>query len=279
MYRKEDVVIYINTMLPFGAALAGRLTGKPVYFHIHEISLQPKGLKWFLRLVVQHTATKVIFVSRAVRDSESFRHVHQKVVYNGLPAELVDSARERVYSWKQKGIFSVLMVSSLKDYKGLPELFEMARLCESRDDVKFTLVLNAGTHEIDSYFYAQYLPKNLFVAPRQKDLVPFYRETSLLLNLSRPDEWVETFGLTILEAMAFGIPVIVPPVGGPAELVTDGVEGYQLSCYDKDAVAARILELASDEKQCLKLSENARKRSLDFSEETFNAEILKAIGD
>ena len=29
-YRKEEVAFYINTMLPFGAALAGRLTGKPV---------------------------------------------------------------------------------------------------------------------------------------------------------------------------------------------------------------------------------------------------------
>ena len=40
---------------------------------------------------------------------------------------------------------------------------------------------------------------------------------------------VETFGMTILEAMPYGIPAIVPNVGGPLELVQHGYNGY---CVD-----------------------------------------------
>ena len=40
-FRKEDVVIYINTLLPFGGALAGRLIGKKVIYHVHETSIRP----------------------------------------------------------------------------------------------------------------------------------------------------------------------------------------------------------------------------------------------
>ena len=44
-YRKEDITIYINTLLPFGAALAGKIMGKPVMYHVHETSIRPPVLK------------------------------------------------------------------------------------------------------------------------------------------------------------------------------------------------------------------------------------------
>jgi glycosyltransferase involved in cell wall biosynthesis len=97
------------------------------------------------------------------------------------------------------------------------------------------------------------------------------------LNLSRIDEWIETFGLTILEALAFGIPVIVPPVGGPSEIVFDGKEGFLISSYEIDAIAQKIAFLSINPEICFELSRNAKKRSLDFMEEEFNAKILKFL--
>ena len=79
----------------------------------------------------------------------------------------------------------------------------------------------------------------------------------MVLNLSKVDECVETFGLTILEAMAFGIPVIVPPIGGPAEIVTDGVEGYVISSYETNDIAKKIKELSMDKAKWTELSINA----------------------
>ena len=39
--RRKEVVIYINTLLPFGAALAGKLMGKKIIYHLHETSMKP----------------------------------------------------------------------------------------------------------------------------------------------------------------------------------------------------------------------------------------------
>lgn len=36
---QKDVVFYINTLLPVGPALAGRLMGKRVVYHYHENAL------------------------------------------------------------------------------------------------------------------------------------------------------------------------------------------------------------------------------------------------
>ncbi len=276
-YRNEDVIIYVNTMLPFGAGLVGRVMGKPVYYHIHETSLTPASFKRFLRAIVQKTASKVIFVSKAVEEAESFDNIPQEVIYNALPDAFTEVALNIPYSPMKERNFNVLMICSLKAYKGVDEFIAIARLCQEHANITFTLILNAEEAEIDAYFKETRRPANLTLISRQKDLVPFYKQTSLLLNLSRVDQWVETFGLTIVEAMAFGIPVIVPPVGGPAEIVHDGREGYLVSSYETEKIAGLIIELSKDEEKCLALSKAARKRAEDFKEAVFEEKIVELI--
>ena len=46
---------------------------------------------------------------------------------------------------------------------------------------------------------------NLQIVSRQNDVAPFYNEASIVLNLSDKRRFVETFGLTALEAMSAGL--------------------------------------------------------------------------
>jgi glycosyltransferase involved in cell wall biosynthesis len=276
-YWRKDVIIYVNTMLPFGAGLAGKLMGKPVIYHIHETTLSPPGLKIFLRKVIHFSSQKNIFVSHSVKNLESFDGLFQSVVYNALPSNFAEITVNQVYSPFCKEQFNVLMISSMKAYKGVFEFIEIARKLQNKKEITHTLVLNAFQDEIDTFFEKIALPSNIKIYSQQKDVIPFYLNSSLVLNLSRIDEWIETFGLTILEALAFGIPVIVPPVGGPSEIVFDGKEGFLISSYEIDAIAQKIAFLSINPEICFELSRNAKKRSLDFMEEEFNAKILKFL--
>lgn len=58
-------------------------------------------------------------------------------------------------------------------------------------------------------------------------------------------QWPEPFGLVMIESMACGTPVIVPPLGAAPELVVDGVTGFVRTEID-DMVAAvgRLGELS-----------------------------------
>lgn len=270
-YWRQDISFYVNTMMPFGAALAAKFMGKPVIYHVHETSLRPKALKFFLRLIIRLTATKVIFVSNYLREVEGFKGVSQFVVHNVLDANFAETP---VKSFQP---FTVLMVCSLKTYKGVVEFFEVAELLLTHPSICFTLVLNAEQVEIDAFLDDMVIPGNVKIFSRQSNVTQFYSEASLLLNLSRPDQWVETFGLTILEAMAHGLPVVVPPVGGPAEIVTDGQEGFLISCYEVQKIASIILQIADSSELHSLLSNNALKRASDFDLDNFNENIAKII--
>lgn len=273
-YLNKDVIIYVNTILPFGAALSGKLMRKPVFYHIHETSIKPQLLKEFLSFIVQKTASRIIFVSNTLKETESFENMEQTIIYNALPNNFAIKALEDNYAAQDaNGFFNVLMICSLKSYKGVEEFIKIARLCELHSNIKFTLVLNVGQLEVDAYFSNIRLPQNVTIVALQKELDHLYEKANLVLNLSRIDQCVEAFGLTILEAMSYGIPVIVPPVGGPTEIVTDDVEGYLISAYEIDTIAEKIMELSQNKQKCMELSENARKRSLYFNEETFKSEI------
>lgn len=271
-YCRRDVIFYVNTMMPCGAALAARLMRKQVIYHLHETSLRPVLLKKLLRLVIRLTTSKIIFVSNYLCKVEGFRNIPQYVVHNALSMNITKQPVRQMVSK-----FDVLMVCSLKKYKGIFEFFEIAKKLLCQSSIRFTLVLNAEQQEIDSWIAGVDIPDNITIFSRQNDVLPFYNNANLLLNLSRPDEWIETFGLTILEGMAQGLPVIAPPVGGPAEIISNGKDGFLISCYETKNIATMILKLASDHEYYSHLAHNAWGRANDFSLTYFKESIIKVI--
>ena len=107
----------------------------------------------------------------------------------------------------------------------------------------------------------------------------FLAKTSLLLNLSRIDQWIETFGLTILEAMYFGIPCIVPNLGGPTEIIDHGINGFCISSYEVESIYNKIKELSKDPFTSKILSKNAKIKSEFFSREKFQDSILRFLNN
>nr|WP_051017797.1 glycosyltransferase [Pontibacter sp. BAB1700] len=56
-------------------------------------------------------------------------------------------------------------------------------------------------------------------------------------------EWLETFGMTIIEAFSTGTPVIAAKMGGAAQLVEDGVNGLHYSPGKAEELAERVHHL------------------------------------
>lgn len=267
---QKQTVFYINTLLPVGPALAGRLMGKKVIYHYHENAFV-KGLFYkILAAVMQKLAHKIICVSQYQR-SFLDRKRGVCVIPNALPKEF--TSRLHPDAEAAFGRQTILMLSSLKEYKGTREFIELANRLPQ---YKFVLVINDVQENIDSFFYKYniFCSQNLIIYPRQNNVVSFYNKATIVLNLSDKHRFVETFGLTALEAMSAGLPVIVPTEGGIAEMVTDGENGYKIDVQDLNKIVEYIHLLLSDQELYNKLSNNASAYSRNFNIDKMTESIL-----
>lgn len=89
--------------------------------------------------------------------------------------------------------------------------------------------------------------------------------------------WYEPFGITPLEAMASGLPVIGSNVGGVKFTVRDGETGYLVPPRDPVAVADALQELKEHPKVADALSANARRRVADLFTWSHVADSLGAL--
>jgi sucrose synthase len=74
---------------------------------------------------------------------------------------------------------------------------------------------------------------------------------------------METFGLTVVEAMACGLPVVVTCYGGPAEIVISGESGMVQDPNDHSRFAAALEAIVEDDAAWQKYAANGIQRVHD----------------
>ncbi|MBD2769114.1 glycosyltransferase family 4 protein [Hymenobacter sp. BT664] len=271
---RRGSTVYVNTLLPAAAALAARCRGARVVYHLHEVSLRPAALRRVLCAVAGRTAHQVVYVSEYLRQTLNLPVRRQMVVHNTLAPGFLAQALQLSLPTASPDPFLVLMACSLRDYKGVPEFVALAR---SMPELAFELVLNAAPDAVTAYQRQQDIPNNLRLFPATADMHPHYRRAAVVANLSRPDEWVETFGMTVLEAMSYGRPVLVPPVGGVAEVNVHAKTGFAIDGRDLEALQQALRLLAGNSHRYACMAAAARQQAATFGRGRFAEQLRQAF--
>ena len=115
------------------------------------------------------------------------------------------------------------------------------------------------------------LPAARFLGERRgEELAAIYASLDVFVH-SGP---YETFGQTLQEAAASGLPVVAPAAGGPLDLVVDGVTGYLVPPDDQGAFAAAVARLAADPQLRAAFGAAGRRRVLRRSWPALTEELI-----
>jgi len=221
-------------------------------------------LKTVHRLTLRRTA-EVIAVSEAVADGLREQRIFApgivRVIHNGIDVDRFRRSREQISKARRDGRWRVGSVSQLAPIKGQEDLIRAAaKVCQTRDDVEFVI---AGEAESGSDNYRGNLEKlirELGLEQRVRlpgwvddvaDVLPTF---DLFVSASRYD----AFGLSTIEAMAAGVPVISTASAGAREIIEAGSTGRVVAISDVEGLAAAILELLNDPSERTRLAQHAQ---------------------
>jgi glycosyltransferase involved in cell wall biosynthesis len=135
------------------------------------------------------------------------------------------------------GEIVVGMISRITPKKGHLDLIRLApKLLERKPKLRFLIV--GGWYPHDKRLFIQCFdeikreglgPYFFWNGPRGvADVLPYLAATDIFLSLA----YEESFGLSVIEGMAAGLPVIGPQAGAIPEIITDGVEGFLVPLSD-----------------------------------------------
>ena len=241
-------------------AVAARLARVPHVWHVREI-LSPRA-RSLQRWVLPRFASRVLCISQAVRSAVAPYAANVEVLADGVDPDLFRQEAAPA------GRGDVLMVARTHPEKG-HEVFirAAARVAQTVPGARFAII--GGTLPV-------YLPLQQRLAALADSLglderlewVPHLSREELARCLASasvivvPSTWTEPGGLVVLEAMACARPVVAPDRGGPAEVISNGVNGLLVEVAP-EPIAAAIESLLRDPDQRRRIGEMARRRVVE----------------
>ncbi len=235
--------------------------GVPTILHVHGATFRDfferecgPVRRSIVRFVLRH-CSRVIALSATWKDwiIQASPGSRVDVIYNAV---FVPSS---VVAWEQRQPGAVLSLGVLGKRKGSYDLVAAAaRVLANRADVHLRL---GGDGELDQVAAHA---KALGVADRVA-LLGWVRDADRDRQLASASVYAlpsyhEGLPMSVLEAMAAGLPILSTPVGGIPEAVTHGVEGFLVPPGDVECIARHLERLLSEPGLAQRMGEAARRK-------------------
>jgi glycosyltransferase involved in cell wall biosynthesis len=267
--RHRIDLVYTNTSCIFESAIAAALAGVPHVWHVHEVVQPGRGQSsrvlpvWLTKKLVYRLSDRILFESQSARRAfeEGKSSPRSRVVYNSvrfpdLPeGGSTDGRKDRLGFGPDDLVIGC--VGQLIDRKNPALLVRaMARL-RHLPNVKAVFVGSGPLRDEMSALINQLgLNNRCRLLGFQDDVRWVMNAIDILVLPSRQ----ESFGLVLVEAGAFGKPVIATRVEGPSEIVADGETGFLIGNDDEADLAAKLETLCRDSAKRRQMGEAGRLR-------------------
>ena len=184
-----------------------------------------------------------------------------KVIPNPIDPWMLEQALSSRSQSPDDGRKTVLYTGRLQYAKGVLVLLDAVSMVAREDEQAHFLIAGARHTSIDDATLDHKLKINdtshYVSMPGHvpwRDLVEHYRRAKVFVMPS----YYETGGISVIEAMAFGLPVVATRAGGLPEVVEDGVTGILVPPGDSRALAEAISRLLRDPELRQRMGEAGR---------------------
>jgi len=284
---KNYDIIHVHSPNPLGEFIS-LFIDKPIVVHWHSDIVKQKILYTFYRPIQQYflrKAKRIIVTSVQYLESSKQLENHKNkavVIPSGLKIDRLLKARsieefERIKE-KIKGKKIVLSIGRLVDYKGFSYLIEAAKFL---DKDFLTLIIGSGPlyKQLKEKIERENLHEKVMLLGKIENIVPFIKRCDVfcLPSIDRN----EAFGLVLVEALAFGKPLITTNVYGSGMNYVNihNKTGLIVEKKNAKAIANAIKKIVYNKKLYTMFSNNALKRFKEFEIEKIGKKIIKVYKD
>jgi glycosyltransferase involved in cell wall biosynthesis len=255
----EIVHAHVARDYPLAAAVARR-AGAHLVLTRHVLF----PLSRIHKLTLRRTS-RVIAVSESVAESlraqEIFPGEIIVCIHNGIDVDRFAKGGEAAQQ-NRSTLLRVGMIGHLAPIKGQADFIRAAAAVSARrDDVEFMIAgedksrSGENRRQLENLIDALGLRQRIKLAGWVDDIAKLLATFDLFVSPARS----EPFGLSIVEAMAAGVPVIATRSEGAREIIVNGETGRLVPIEDPESLANAIDEVLSDRELGERLSENARR--------------------
>jgi glycosyltransferase involved in cell wall biosynthesis len=281
-------VMHVHQCTPMFQAMLSRLPGKRVPLLLTEHGRHhpdaPSRKRAIVHKLLLGKRDRLVAVGEATRQAlianEGLPADRVEVIYNGVDlqqfAEVAPEIRSEVRT--ELGLndddWVITLVARLDAIKDHPTAIRtLQRVRESVPTAKLLIVGDGPEREkIETIIREADLGDCVLMLGTRRDVPRILRASDTFLMSSIG----EGIPLTIIEAMAAGVPVVSTSVGGIPEMVSTGETGFLNESGDADGLATSILKLANDTQQRTRIIEAAKLRAFEvFSREQMLSSYAK----
>jgi glycosyltransferase involved in cell wall biosynthesis len=282
--RRFDCIIIANR--PGFAMKLHKAVKTPIVNQINNDYISPDSSQ---ASVIKEASSLIItcsdFLNRQACKVECSKETPIVTVHNGIDIKRFADAKpiDRSVLGMKKDDFVIFFSGRLTKEKGILELIQAFKQIKSIPNLKL-IIAGASFYGKDSKTtpYVEELQQEaesikeqvVFTGFVDYNDMPSYLKTANVIIV--PSLWEEPFGLTVLEAMAAGVPLIASRCGGIPEVCEDTA-----ILIERDHIVQHIInaiqQVYDNPEESKQMAQRAQTRSWSFDKDIFSSNYLKTV--
>lgn len=257
-----------------------------IILHMHNERRESRAI---YDKIVYNSITKIITVSDYIKGRAALHYPIDKIetIHNGIDLETFTRKEISYVNRQQIGFadndFVMVYSGRINKDKGVSELIDAMLLLKDKPNIKLMIIGGSFFDNVknDDEYISTLKNQTKTIADRINftgfipyNQVPNYMQIADIAVL--PSMWDEPFGLTIVEAMALGLPLITTRSGGIPE-ICEGVATIVVREDIANYLATAILDLYEHPEKRKQMSVSGLERAKLFEKGIFARNLFEAL--